>query len=165
MFWKRKQSEDNDDEELEREKPGRKLLAFRCSPAIQITAKVLAQKLHVDLYIVAEHALQLGLIDIASVMKDPEETELLREHLNEEHVITHLVESVSKYDAEAGGYIRDGQARKYHKEKAVRDLIELWARYGLDPRLMKEIILHELERIKDIRRSRTAQNDHSTKNT
>lgn len=163
MFGKKKQF--YEDEEPERTKPDRRIFGFRCSPTIHITAKALAQKLHVDLYVIAEHAFQLGLIDIASAMKDPEETELLREHLNEEHVIEHLVESVSKYDAEAAGYIRDGQARRYHKEKTVRDLIELWARYGLDPRLMKEIMLRELERITDIRRSRAAQNDHSAKNT
>ena len=165
MFWKKRESEEYEDEEPERKKPDRKLFGFRCSPAIHMTAKALAQKLHVDLYVIAEHAFQLGLTDIAHAMKDPEETELLREHLNEEHVIKHLVESISKYDVEAAGYIRDGQARRYHKEQAVRDLVELWARYGLDPRLMKEIILRELERITDIRRSRAAQNDHSARNT
>jgi hypothetical protein len=129
-----------------------------------MTAKALAQKLHVDLYVIAEHAFQLGLIDIASALKEPEETELLREHLNEEHAIKHLVESVSKYDAEAAGYVRDGQVRRYHKEQAVRDLVELWTKYGLDPRLMKEIILHELQRRTQIMQSRFAQNEHSTRN-
>jgi hypothetical protein len=165
MFWKKKQSEDYEDEEPERKKPIRRLFGFRCSPAIHMTAKVLAQKLHVDLYIIAEHALQFGLIDIASALKDPEETESLREHLNEEHVITHLVESVSKYNAEAAGYIRDGQVRRYHKEKALRDLVELWTKYGLDPRLMREIILQELQRQTQIMQSRVAQNKPSARNT
>jgi len=165
MFWKKRQSEDYDDEEPERKEPDRRLFGFRCSPAIKMTAKVLAKKLHVDLCVIAEHALQLGLMDVAAAMQDPGETEMLREHLNEEHIIKHLVESVSKYDAEAAGYIRDGQVRRYHKELAVRDLVELWGRYGLDPRLMKEIILRELQRISAIRRSRAAQNDYSARNT
>jgi len=165
MFWKKRQSEEYEDEEPQRKKPDRRLFAFRCSPAIKMTAKVLAKKLHVDLYVMAEHAFQLGLMDIVAAMQDPGETEMLREHLNEEHAINHLVESVSKYDMEAAEYIRDGQARRYHKEQAVRDLVELWARYGLDPRLMKEIILHELERISAIRRSRAAQNHYSARNT
>jgi hypothetical protein len=169
MFWKKRESEreseDYEDEEPEPKKPGRKLFGFRCSPAIHMTAKVLAKKLHQDLRVVAEHSIQLGLMDVAAAMQDPEELEMLREHLNKEHVINHLVESVSRYDVEAAEYIRDGQARQYHKELAVRDLVELWARYGLDPRLMKEIILRELERISAIRRSRAAQNDYSARNT
>jgi hypothetical protein len=104
-------------------------------------------------------------MDTAAAMKDPEELEMLREHLNKEHVINHLVESVSKYDAEAARYIREGQARRYHKELAVRDLVELWARYGLDPRLMKEIILGELERTSATRRSRARQNDYPARDT
>ncbi|MCJ7635065.1 hypothetical protein MUP77_22080 [Candidatus Bathyarchaeota archaeon] len=165
MFWKKKQSDDYEDEEPERKEPDRRLFGFRCSPAIKMTAKVLAKKLHVDLYELAEHSIQLGLMDVAAVMKDPKETEMLREHLNEEHVINHLVESVSRYDAEAARYIREGQARRYHKELAVRALVELWARYGLDPRLMEEIILGELQRITAARRSRARQNDYSAGNT
>jgi hypothetical protein len=98
-------------------------------------------------------------------MHDPGETELLRDHLNEEHAINHLVESVSRYDAEAAQYIREGQVRRYHKELAVRDLVEIWARYGLDPRLMKEIILRELQGVSATRRSRAVQNDYSARNT
>jgi len=164
MFWKKRESEEYEDEEPERKKPDRRLFGFRCSPAIHMTAKILAKKLHVDLCVIAEHSIQLGLMDIAAAMQDPEELEMLREHLNEEHVINHLVESVSRYDVESAEYIREGQARRYHKEQAVRDLVELWARYGLDPRLMKEIILRELERISAIRRSRAAQN-YSARNT
>ncbi len=164
MFWKKRQSEDYDNEEPERKEPDRRLFGFRCSPALHMTAKVMAKELHVDLCIIAEHALQLGLMDVATAMKDPEELEMLREHLNKEHVINHLVESVSKYDAEAARYIRDGQARRYHKELAVRALVELWARYGLDPRLMEEIILRELQGITAARRSRSGENDHSARN-
>ena len=44
---------------------------FRCSPAIHMSAKALAKELHVDLYVLAEHAMQLGLMDIAAAAKDP----------------------------------------------------------------------------------------------
>jgi hypothetical protein len=121
--------------------------------------------LHVDLYVVAEHAMQLGLMDIKEAMKDPGEREILRQHLHDEHTMKHLVESVSKYDTEAAEYIRDGQVRWYHKEQAVRDLVELWAKHGLDPRILKEIILNELQKITAFWRTRTAQNNSAARNT
>jgi hypothetical protein len=71
----------------------------------------------------------------------------------------HLVESVSKYDAEAAQYIQDGQVRRYHREQAIRDLVELWARAGLDPRLIREIVLQELRRRTKIMRGRVVKNE------
>jgi hypothetical protein len=85
--------------------------------------------------------------------------------LNEEHVIEHLVESVSKYDEEAAVYIREGQARKHHREKAVRDLVELCDRYGLDPRLMRAIILRELERSIAMRWNRVVNQQETSRIT
>ena len=151
IFGRKSQSGEEYDEEPEYKKP---VFGFRCSPKIHMTAKTLAKELHVDLYVIAEHAMELGLMDIAAAAKDPEELEMLRLHLNKEHVIEHLVESVSAYDAEAAGYIRDGQSLLHQKERAVRDLVELWTRYKLDPRLIKEIILQELQRRTATMRSR-----------
>jgi hypothetical protein len=162
MFWKKKHSED---EEFKPTKSSRRIFGFKCSPDIHMSAKLLAKKLHFDLYVIAEHAIQLGLMDIAAAMKDPEELEMLREHLNEEHVIEHLVESVSKYDEEAAVYIREGQARKHHREKAVRDLVELCDRYGLDPRLMRAIILRELERSIAMRWNRVVNQQETSRIT
>jgi soluble lytic murein transglycosylase-like protein len=118
---------------------------------------MLAKELHVDLYVVAEHAMQLGLMDISAAAKDPEELEMLRVHLNREHVIEHLVESVSVYDAEAAEYIREGQSLLHQKERALRDLVELWTRYNLDPKLIREIILQELQRRTAEMRSKLAR--------
>jgi hypothetical protein len=143
MFKKKRQSEEDYGEEPKFKKP---VFGFRCSPKISLAAKKLAKELHMDLYIVAEHAMQLGLVDIAAAAKDPEELEMLRAHLNKEHVLEHLVESVSAYDAEAAEYIRDGQSLLHQKERGLRDLVELWTRYRLDPTLMREIVLQELQR-------------------
>ena len=143
IFRKKRQSEEEYDKELENKKP---TFGFRCSPAIHMAAKKLAKELHFDLYVIAEHAMQLGLMDVAAAAKDPEKLETLRAHLNKEHVVEHLVESVSEYDGEAAEYIREGQFLLHQKERAVRDLVEMWTRYKLDPRLMREIILQELQR-------------------
>lgn len=147
---KRKVIEDDDNEkwdgQVARTERKKSMFAFLCSPSIHMDAKTLAKQLHTELYIVAEHAMQLGLMDIAEAMKDPEELEILRAHLHTEHVIDHLVESVSQYDAEAAQYIREGQSLIHQKERAVRDLVDLSVRYRLDPRLLRDIILQELRR-------------------
>jgi hypothetical protein len=156
IFGKKKQSEEDFEEQPEIKKP---LFGFRCSPNIHMAAKKLAKELHMDLCVISEHAIQLGLMDIAAAAKDPEEREILRVHLNKDHVLEHLVESVSAYDAEAAGYLRDGQSLLHQKERAVRDLVELWTRSNLDPRLLREIVLQELQRRTAIMRSQVAKND------
>jgi len=155
IFGRKKQSEE-DDEQPEIKKP---VFGFKCSPKIHMGAKALAKELHVDLLVVAEHAMQLGLMDIAAAAKDPGELEMLRVHLTKEHVIEHLVESVSAYDAEAARYIREGQSLLHQKERALRDLVELWTRYKLDPGLIREIILQELQRRTAVMRSQVAHRD------
>jgi hypothetical protein len=157
MFWKKKRAEEYDGGEPELKRPGRRIFGFQCATAIHMSAKALAKQLYVDLGVVAEHAMQLGLMDIAAAMKDPQEMEMLRKHLHEEHTIKSLVESLSQYDAEAAGYLREGQARQHHKEQAIRDLVDMWCRCGLDPRLIKEIVLQELQKRTEIMRMRAAQ--------
>ena len=119
-------------EEKEKPKPRKPLFAFWCSPSIHMAAKMLAKEVHEDMYIVAEHAMQLGLMDIAAAAKDPEELGILRAHLHQEHAMDHLVESVSAYDAEAAAYIREGQSLLYQREQVVRDLVEFCIRHKLD---------------------------------
>jgi len=156
IFGRKRQSENDYDEEPEVKKP---FFGFRCSPKIHLSAKMLAKELHMDLYVIAEHAMQLGLMDIAAAAKDSEELEMLRVHLNKEHVIEHLVESVSAYDAEAAEYIREGQSLLHQKERGLRDLVELWTRYNLDPKLIREIVLQELQRRTADMRSKIIRKD------
>jgi len=153
---KRKTIDIDYDEEPQLKKP---VFGFRCSPRIHMAAKMLAKELNVDLYVVAEHAIQLGLMDITTAAKDPGELEMLRVHLNKEHVIEHLVESVSAYDAKAAEYIRNGQSLLHQKEQVVRDLVELCIGYKLDPRWLREIVLHALKRRAAFMHSRAAQKD------
>jgi hypothetical protein len=159
VFRKRKKKSSDNAEQIREllKKPKNHIFGFICSLDVHMHAKVLATKLNVDLGILAEHCLHLGLMDTAAASEDPDEVELLREHLQGEHAIQHLAESVGKYDADAAGYIREGQIRRYRKEKALRDLVELSARYNLDPRLIKEIVLSELRRQAAFAHPRTAQ--------
>jgi hypothetical protein len=71
MFWKNRYSVEHDNNENETKTPYRRIFGFQCSSAIHITAKTLAKQLHVDLFAIAEHAMQFGLMDIAAAMKDP----------------------------------------------------------------------------------------------
>jgi hypothetical protein len=162
LFGKKKPTPEPEDDNGFDEIPERKktvypVFGFRCMPALHMKARVQAKSLNVDTCVLAEHAIQLGLNDIEEAMKDPEETENLRKHLIEYHAINHLAESVANYDNESAEYIREGQIRKFHKEKAIRDLVELWTRYNYDPLLMKEIIIQELQRRAAFMRQRAAQ--------
>ena len=149
MFWKKKPSNegDNGEDEPQFKRPGHRIFGFQCSPDIQAGAKALAKEMNVDLYVVAEHAIQLGLINISAAIKDPAERETLRVHLHNEHAMKHLIESVSVYDNEAAEYIRAIEIRRHHREQAIRELVELWSRYNLDPRLLKEMVLRELKKM------------------
>lgn len=71
MFWKKRQPEDDDEGQPEYKKSGRRIFGFQCSPAIHVSAKSLAKQLHVELFAVSEHSMQLGLVDIVAAMKDP----------------------------------------------------------------------------------------------
>lgn len=70
-----------------------------------------------------------------------------------------MVESLSQYDEEAAGYIREGQIRQHHKEKALHDLVELCDKSRLDPRLIIEIVLQELKRRTEIMRRHLAKEE------
>ena len=166
MFWQKKKSQDIDDsgdEKPKYKKPGREIWGFRCTPSIHTDAKVIAKELHVDLEVLVEHCVQLGLIEVNAARRDPQDTELLRNHLNEEHKINHLVESVSGYDEEAARYIREGQSRRYYVERICRDLVFLCEKYRIDPRWMRAQVIYEIRRIVAFRRSRAGGSDNSAR--
>lgn len=79
----------------------RRVFGFQCSPPIQATIKSLVDQIHVPLFALAEHGLQLGAIQIEAAMSNPEELELLHHHLTEVHVEMKTIEKISRFDEEA----------------------------------------------------------------
>ena len=108
---------------------GRRLFAFKCASDIQASLKMMSDQVHVPLFSLAEHALQLGAIQIAEANKDPEERENLRRHLTETHVGMRTIEKVARYDEEAAETLRAQRIRCFDIDRAARQLVVKFARF------------------------------------
>jgi hypothetical protein len=153
MLFRRNRAEDKEREEKEekdkkaKERQARKLLGrdtgrrvfgFKCAPDIPTTLKKEADGLHVPLFALAEHCLQLGAIQLQQALKDPEEREELRQHLVEDHVQKRTIEKISRYDQGAADWLADERRRRFGLDSSVRVIV---ARFGLrDPHHVAEII-------------------------
>jgi hypothetical protein len=77
---------------------GRKTWGFPCPPDISARMKMLADQLQVPVYALTEHALQLSVGIIARMSENPEENQLVRQHILEVHVGRRTIEKISKHD-------------------------------------------------------------------
>lgn len=73
-------------------------MVFNVRPTYQATIKSLVDQIHVPLFSLAEHGLQLGAIQIEAAISNPEELELLHRHLTEVHMEMRTIEKISRYD-------------------------------------------------------------------
>jgi hypothetical protein len=147
MFSKKK---DREKEKRAKEKLVRKVLGkdskrrvfgFQCSPDIQVSLKLLSDQIHVPLFALAEHALQLGTIQLVDADKNPEEREELRRHLTENHVEMNTIEKITRYDSEAADVMKTERIRRFSIDKATRQLVLKYMRLGLKPDELDEMIL------------------------
>jgi hypothetical protein len=113
---------------------GRKVFGFPCSPDIPASLKLLADKINIQLFALAEHALELGTMQIKATMDDPEELELLRRHLAETHVELRTIEKVARYDEETAEDMKITRIRRFEEERAVRQIVINFARRGMNPK-------------------------------
>ncbi|MGD0795713.1 MAG: hypothetical protein ABR958_09075 [Dehalococcoidales bacterium] len=147
MFSKKK---DREKEKREKEKLVRRVLGkdsqrrvfgFQCSPKIQASLKSLSDQIHVPLFALAEHALQLGAMQLEEVNNNPEEREELRRHICEVHIEMRVIEKVARYDAEAADVLKMERIRRFSIDKATRQLVVKYMRLGLKPEELEEMIL------------------------
>ncbi len=117
----------------------RRVFGFKCSPDIPATLKTDADGLHVPLFALAEHILQLGAMQLPYALRDPEEREELRRHLIEDHIQRRTIEKISRYDQETADWL-DGERRR--RFQIDRDARVIAARFGprLDVGRIEEII-------------------------
>ena len=66
---------------------GRRVFGFRCVPYIKVELMKLAGQLNVPLFVLSEHAIELGMIQIKESAATPEEREALLNHLTEVHIV------------------------------------------------------------------------------
>jgi hypothetical protein len=112
---------------------GRKTWGFPCSPDIKARMKMLADRLHVHLYALTEHAVQLSAGLIARVADAPEECELLRAHILDDHVGRRTIEKLAQYDQDMADVLDDESHRRFQIDKAVRQIVVNFVRAGLTP--------------------------------
>ncbi len=119
-----------------RKDAGRKVFGFQCSPDIPASLKLLADQINIQLFALAEHALELGTMQIKDAMNDPEELESLRHHLTETHVELRTIEKVARYDEETAEDMKLTRIRRFEEERVVRQLVVNFVRKGMKPKYM-----------------------------
>jgi hypothetical protein len=143
MFWKRKNKEDEIEDEqynvqtnIHSQATGseRKVWGFPCSPDIPARMKMLADRLHVPLYALTEHALQLSAGLIAKMAEETEGSEQLRQHIQEYHVGRRTIEKIGRLDEEMADVLDHEIRRWLQVETSVRHIILKYIRRGLSPR-------------------------------
>jgi hypothetical protein len=120
---------------------GRRVFGFQCSPGIQTTMKKQADQLHVPLFALSEHCLQLGALQIQAAMNNPEELELLRRHLTEDHVEMRTIEKIARYDQEASETLSTERIRRFAIDNAYRKLVVKFGSRGVTPERVEELIM------------------------
>ena len=119
---------------------GRRTFGFPCSPDIKARFKMLAGQLHVPIYALGEHALQLSAELIAKISEAPKECELLRQHIIDVHVGRRTIEKISRYDEETADLLDEERHRRFQIEKAVRQIVVGFVRSGLKPQEIRWLI-------------------------
>jgi hypothetical protein len=120
---------------------GRRVFGFKCSPNIQASMKSFADQIHVPLFALVEHVLQLGSMQIKAAMNDPEEREELRRHLTEVHVEMRTIEKVARFDEEAADTLSRERIWRFDIDRATRQLVVKFTGRGIKPQDLEEMIL------------------------
>jgi hypothetical protein len=110
---------------------GRKVFGFLCSPDIPARMKILADKFHVPLFALSEHAFQLGAGQINKIAEEAEASELLRRHILEVHVGRRTIEKISRYDEETANVLDLERHQRFQFEKAVGQIVMKYYRAGI----------------------------------
>ena len=147
MFGRKKNKEDTvkEKEKLLRralgKDSGRRVFGFQCMPELKATMKSLADQMHVPLFALCEHAIELGEMQIEDAIKDPEERELLRSHLVDFHVAPRTIEKIAVYDEQAASNLKIERIRRLNIEKATRRLVTKFVSSGFKPEDLEGLIV------------------------
>ena len=94
----------------------RKVFGFNCDQSLAQGVRLTARAIEFPIYVVAEHALQIGMATIAPILGDEKAREELEYHLQADHLLQkNLVQPITDYD-------RRLLAGK--KQDVIRNLIE-----------------------------------------
>ncbi|MCP4609770.1 MAG: hypothetical protein GY845_13770 [Planctomycetes bacterium] len=99
-------------------KNNRPVFGFLCDDGLSGYAKAVANALGTTISALAEHAMQLGLVQIGPLLNDPEAKEALREHLIHDHALTpNLKKGNSDYDNWFLSQLKEGVLDRHIKAR------------------------------------------------
>jgi hypothetical protein len=113
---------------------GRHTFGFSCSPDIHARIKILAGELHVPMFALTEHLLQLAVWLITRAKENPEEMEQLRRHLVQIHVEARTIEKLNFYDEQLAKDLDEQRLRRFAIESTVRQIVEDFTNKGMNPK-------------------------------
>ena len=83
----------------------------------------------------------MGSMQIAEILSDPRELELLRIHLTEVHVGMRTIEKITRYDKEASEFLTAERIRRFDIDKAARQLVIKFMAFGHKADELEELIM------------------------
>ena len=112
--------------------PGRPTFGFQCSPEVSARLKLLADRLHVPYYILAEHALEDFGELVDRLLQDAEESRELRQHL-EYHISQRTIEKIDRYDKETADILQEEWNKRSRIEATLRQIVNAYVKRGMKP--------------------------------
>ena len=112
---------------------GRIPCGFLCSPKIWMVMKELSVQLNAPFGGLLEHALQLGAEQIAKASRDPDQREILRDHIVEVHREQRPTGEMAGYDEDATAWLDAKRNRQFEVDRLLRNLQGKYARRGIRP--------------------------------
>ena len=122
--------------------PGRKVFGFPCDQNLAEMARWMAKALKFPIFVVSEHALQIGLAEIMPLLNDKKARSDLEHHLRADHLLPHnLSQPLTDYDKRFLGERREDVIKHCIEEDkktedvqdAARQLIVIAKLAGIEP--------------------------------
>jgi hypothetical protein len=112
---------------------GRRVFGFPCCPVVPAKLKVLADRLNIPIYALAEHELELGNELLEMIAERPEDREELRHHIIESHIDVRAIEKIGPYDPEMTDQMVQELRRRFEIDRAARQIVVRFIRVGVKP--------------------------------
>ncbi|MDP2950231.1 MAG: hypothetical protein Q8P22_11915 [Chloroflexota bacterium] len=140
---------------LKRERPRKRTtFGFACDPGISAVVKLLARKLEVPIYPLAEHVLQLGLAQVLALQEDEEFKKALQQHLAHQHLLVPLLNEENEYDLKAIAMARTKGAGARISADNVRRFLHVYEVAGVSLERIKQALDKLEEEVLEERRLR-----------
>jgi hypothetical protein len=109
---------------------GATTFGFVCDLEIQAHLRQAANKMQVPLYGLSEEIFETSLEVINTLTNDPEQFQLLKDHIVEYHIAKRTIDKIGKFNAEMAEILKEEYQAKLTMEKTVKRIVERYIEYG-----------------------------------